>query len=127
MSGRNFSLTDHLSDFIDKEVASGRHQNASEVVREALRRYEDDTLAEHASLALIGKVAEEGSAAIESGDFTVVSGPDGSQALLNRLNARAGRRAATRAPPAWLSIASQDQRKPKSMKSLTGAKRNLAR
>lgn len=48
MSGRNFSLTDRLSGFINREVTSGRHQNASEVVREALRRYEDDIEAEKA-------------------------------------------------------------------------------
>jgi antitoxin ParD1/3/4 len=98
MSGRNFSLTDHLSDFIDKEVASGRHQNASEVVREALRRYEDDIVAEHASLAVIEKIAEAGITAIESGDFTLVSGPDGSRALLDRLNARAARRTQASGP-----------------------------
>ncbi|TPK53006.1 type II toxin-antitoxin system ParD family antitoxin [Mesorhizobium sp. B2-4-19] len=92
MSGRNFSLTDRLSGFIDKEVASGRHQNASEVVREALRRYEDDITAEHASLAVLEKIAKTGIAAIESGDFTLVSGPNGSQALLDRLNARASGR-----------------------------------
>jgi antitoxin ParD1/3/4 len=95
MSGRNFSLTDHLSDFVNAEVASGRHQNASEVVREALRRYEDDVAAERASLALIDKVAAEGIAAIERGDFTLVSGPDQSQKLLDRLNARAAGRTAT--------------------------------
>jgi antitoxin ParD1/3/4 len=92
MSGRNFSLTRHLSEFIDNEVASGRHQSASEVVREALRRYEDDIVAEHASLAVVEKIAKEGIAAIERGDFTVVSGPEGSQALLERLNERAVRR-----------------------------------
>ena len=95
MSGRNFSLTDHLSDFVNAEVASGRHQNASEVVREALRRYEDDVAAERAGLALIEKVAAEGIAAIERDDFTLVSGPDESQGLLHRLNARAAGRAGT--------------------------------
>ncbi|GGA92189.1 hypothetical protein GCM10011491_20250 [Brucella endophytica] len=88
MSGRNFSLTDHLSSFIDREVESGRHQNASEVIREALRRYEDDINAELASLAVIEKVAAEGIVAIESGNFTLVSGPEDSQALLDRLKAR---------------------------------------
>ncbi|MEI9986190.1 MAG: type II toxin-antitoxin system ParD family antitoxin [Aliidongia sp.] len=88
MSGRNFSLTPHLSDFITAEVASGRHQNASEVVREALRRYEDDVLVERANLAAIEAVAEEGIAAIERGDYTLVSGPEGSRALLDRLNDR---------------------------------------
>lgn len=36
-TGRNISLTDHLNRFIDVQVERGRHQNASEVVREALR------------------------------------------------------------------------------------------
>ena len=40
MAGRNVSLASRLSDFVDHQVGSGRHQNASEVVREALRRYE---------------------------------------------------------------------------------------
>lgn len=93
MSGRNFSLTGHLSDFIDREVASGRHQNASEVVREALRRYEDDLAVERANLAVIEKVAEEGIAAIERGDFTLIDGADDSRALLDRLNERAASRA----------------------------------
>ena len=89
MSGRNFSLTDRLSAFVDAQVEAGRHQSASEVVREALRRYEDDVLAEQASLAAIEKVAEDGIAAIEHGEFTVISGRDGSRALLERLNERA--------------------------------------
>lgn len=89
MSGRNFSLTDHLSAFVDAQVKAGRHQSASEVVREALRRYEDDILAEQASLAVIEKVAEEGIAAIERGEFTVIRGREGSRALLERLNKRA--------------------------------------
>lgn len=47
MPARNVSLTDHLAEFVDSSVASGDFQNASEVVREALRllehrRREDD-------------------------------------------------------------------------------------
>ncbi len=47
MPARNVSLTDHLDQFVDASVASGQFQNASEVVREALRllerqRREDD-------------------------------------------------------------------------------------
>lgn len=89
MSGRNFSLTGHLSSFVDRQVASGRHQNASEVVREALRRYEDDILAERAALAAIEAVAGEGAAAIERGDFVLVRTGEESHALLSRLNGRA--------------------------------------
>jgi antitoxin ParD1/3/4 len=98
MSGRYFSLTEHLSNFVDREVSSGRHQNASEVVREALRRYEDDIAAEHASLAVLEKIADEGIAGFDRGDFALVSGPDESRALLDRLNARAAGRARANVP-----------------------------
>jgi antitoxin ParD1/3/4 len=84
MSGRNFSITEHLSRFVDRQVGSGRHQNASEVVREALRRYEDDILAEAASLAAIERVATEGIAAIERGDHILIAGPEDRRALLQR-------------------------------------------
>lgn len=46
MPGRNVNLTEHLNGFVSAQVSSGRHQNASEVVREALRRYEDTLAAE---------------------------------------------------------------------------------
>jgi putative addiction module CopG family antidote len=41
MDQMNVSVTDHLADFVRKKVKSGRYNNASEVVREALRRMED--------------------------------------------------------------------------------------
>ena len=96
MTGRNFSLTDRLSDFIDQQVEHGRHQNASEVVREALRRYQDDLEAEQASLAAIGAIARNGIAAIEQGDFRLVQGEEGRCDLLADLNRRAAMRAAAR-------------------------------
>jgi antitoxin ParD1/3/4 len=93
MSGRNFSLTDRLSGFVDEQVASGRHQSASEVVREALRRYQDDMLEEQASLAALERVAQEGIAAIERGDFTRVRDHADARRLVDRWNARAAARA----------------------------------
>ena len=38
MPTRNITLTDHLDDFIEGGVASGRYKNASEVVRDAYAR-----------------------------------------------------------------------------------------
>ncbi|WP_395022840.1 type II toxin-antitoxin system ParD family antitoxin [Dongia sp.] len=96
MAGRNFSLTPRLSDFIDDQVAEGRHQNASEVVREALRRYEEDLLIQRANIAVIEKVAARGSAAIARGDFAHVRGPEEAGKLMQRFNARAAERAAER-------------------------------
>lgn len=40
MPARNVNLTEHFADFVDVNVASGRFQNVSEVVREALRLLE---------------------------------------------------------------------------------------
>jgi antitoxin ParD1/3/4 len=37
----NVSITDELSGYVRKKVKSGRYNNASEVVREALRRMEE--------------------------------------------------------------------------------------
>jgi antitoxin ParD1/3/4 len=92
MSGRNFSLTPHLSTFVDRQVDSGRHQNASEVVREALRRYEDDLEVERAVVAAIGALADQGAAAIERGDYRLISGPEDACALLADLERRADAR-----------------------------------
>lgn len=40
----NVSITPHFSRFIRKKIKSGRYTNASEVVREALRRLEQEEL-----------------------------------------------------------------------------------
>jgi antitoxin ParD1/3/4 len=89
MSGRNFSLTPHLSDFVDQQVASGQHQNASEVVREALRRYEADMVFAEAQLREIMAVAERGRADIEQGRYVTISTPEDEAALRRRVRARA--------------------------------------
>ncbi len=87
MAARNVSLTEHLSRFVDAQVAGGRHQNASEVVREALRRYEADLAAEAARIEAIRAVIQEGRAAIAAGDFATVASPADEAALHRRLTA----------------------------------------
>lgn len=42
MDQMNVSVTDHLAEYVRARVKSGRYNNASEVVREALRRMELD-------------------------------------------------------------------------------------
>ena len=41
MDQMNISITDELAGYVRKKVKTGRYNNASEVVREALRRMED--------------------------------------------------------------------------------------
>jgi antitoxin ParD1/3/4 len=67
--GRNVSLTDRHRRFIDNQVESGRHASASEVVREALRRYEGDVLAETAAIDALFAVAARSEAGEATGDF----------------------------------------------------------
>jgi antitoxin ParD1/3/4 len=89
MPGRNFSLTGHLSAFVDRQVETGRHQNASEVVREALRLYEAELELHAAYLDEIRSVAARGIADIEHGRFTTVDSPDDARAVRVRINERA--------------------------------------
>jgi putative addiction module CopG family antidote len=42
MDQMNVSITDQLAGYVRKKVKSGRYNNASEVLREALRRLEDE-------------------------------------------------------------------------------------
>jgi antitoxin ParD1/3/4 len=77
MAGRNFSLTPRLSLFVDRQVGSGRHQNASEVVREALRRYEAVLVEEKARIIAI------------RGDYTLVESANDEAQLYTDLAGRA--------------------------------------
>lgn len=71
-AGRNISLTDRQSQFVDQQVAAGRHVSASEVVREALRRYEDDVAAEQAQLDALRRLAAEGDSDMAQGNYVRV-------------------------------------------------------
>ena len=65
MPTRNVNLTEHLACFIDQQVHSGSYQNASEVVREALRRFEADLGAERGHTEAVRAIR----AAVEQGRF----------------------------------------------------------
>lgn len=42
MDQMNVSMTDHLASYVRKKVKSGRYNNASEVVRDVVRRMEEE-------------------------------------------------------------------------------------
>lgn len=94
-AGRNFSLTDHHQQFVDAQVSAGRHASGSEVVREALRRYEDDIRREQAHLDYLNKLAEQGEAAYTRGDFVRVE-RDALSSFVRDSAERAARRRAAR-------------------------------
>ncbi len=62
MPTRNVNLTDELDRFVLEKVASGRYENASEVVRAALRTLERDEQEHEAKLAVLRAAIDEGDA-----------------------------------------------------------------
>jgi antitoxin ParD1/3/4 len=104
MDQMNVSVTDHLADFVRKKVTSGRYNNASEVVRDALRLMEDadaralrlakptaeDILADLTEMQLDGirRRVHAGIEAIESGDYTDYDGREGLKQLADGVKAR---------------------------------------
>jgi antitoxin ParD1/3/4 len=74
MPTRNVNLTDELDRFVLEKVESGRYENASEVVRAALRTLEREEQQYEAKLAALRTAIDEGDASgiAESNVFTRV-------------------------------------------------------
>ena len=69
MPTRNVNLTDELDRFVLAKVKSGRYENASEVVRAALRTLEREEQEHQAKLKALRTAIEEGDASgIARGD-----------------------------------------------------------
>ena len=62
MPTRNVNLTDELDRFVLEKVESGRYENASEVVRAALRTLEREEQQYEAKLAALRAAIDEGDA-----------------------------------------------------------------
>ncbi len=111
MDQMNVSVTDEIAGYVRKKVKSGRYNNASEVVREALRRMEEedarairlakptteDILADLTGEQLDGirKRVRSGIAAIEEGRFKEYEGNEGLKEFADDVKSR-GRKALTR-------------------------------
>lgn len=69
MPTRNVNLTNQLDRFVAKKVKSGRYENASEVMRAALRTLEREERQDEAKLAALRAAVDEGDASgIARGD-----------------------------------------------------------
>jgi antitoxin ParD1/3/4 len=62
MPRRNVNSADELDRFVRSKVESGRYENASQVVRAALRIPESEDQQYEAKLALLGVAIDEGDA-----------------------------------------------------------------
>jgi len=70
MPARNVNLTSELNPFVAKKIKTGRYENASEVVRAALRTLEREEQQYEAKLAALRAAIDEGNASgIARGDI----------------------------------------------------------
>lgn len=89
MPTRNVVLTDRNEAMIESLVASGRYQNASEVLREGLRLLEQNAAEEAARLEALREAAKAGIAAIDRGEARHFENIASLEAHLDGLTARA--------------------------------------
>jgi Arc/MetJ-type ribon-helix-helix transcriptional regulator len=78
------ALPNQLSVFVDEQVQNGRHVSPAEVVIAARHSYENALAAEQGRLDEIRAVIREGSAAIDRGDYVLVSNVEESEAPRKR-------------------------------------------
>lgn len=71
MPTRNVNLTDELDQFIAAKVSSGRYENASEVVRAALRSLENDERRFEAKLVALRAALDEGEESGVADDYSL--------------------------------------------------------
>jgi antitoxin ParD1/3/4 len=73
MPTRNIVLTEQHAEVIDRLIKSGRCQNASDVLGEALRLVEGQEAAEATKLEALQKAARLGFADLDEGRFTDIA------------------------------------------------------
>jgi len=85
MPTRNVVLTDHHEALIADLVASGRYQNASEVLRDGLRMIEERNAREAAHLKALREAAQLGIADLETGDYKAFASFEDMEAYLTEM------------------------------------------
>jgi antitoxin ParD1/3/4 len=89
MPTRNVVLTDYQEELVEQLVASGRYQNASEVLREGLRLLENRETEEKVRLKALREAARIGVADIDAGRFRTFSSDTALRRHLSSLVERA--------------------------------------
>ncbi len=116
MDQMNVSITNRLVSYVRKKVKSGRYNNASEVVREALRRMEDEDaravrLAKPSAEDILTDLTEQqierirqrvraSVEAIDVGEYTEYEGREGLKKLVDGVKARGRKLLAQQGPRA---------------------------
>jgi antitoxin ParD1/3/4 len=100
----NVSITPHFSKFIRDKVKSGRYSNASEVVREALRKLEQEEMVTEQSVIVdpdnVQEAVRQGFASIERGDFVEIQSREELRRFFEDIIARGKKRLAAKSKAA---------------------------
>jgi antitoxin ParD1/3/4 len=87
MPTRNINLTEHLDQFVERQVASGRYSNASEIVRDALRLLEEEEQERKAKLKALRQAAKQGFDEIDQGKGIVLKGKKAVRQFISQIEA----------------------------------------
>lgn len=74
MPTRNINLTPQIDAFVEKSVSTGQYQNASEVVRDALRLLQLRQREDKLKLQRLREAVDVGLADLESGNYVELEG-----------------------------------------------------
>ena len=88
MPTRNVVLTDHQAALVEHLVASGRYQNASEVLREGLRLVEQREAEDASRLEALRTAAKAGIADVEAGRYKTFDTRESLRAHLKAVTAQ---------------------------------------
>jgi len=86
MPMRQVELNEHFDRFIETAVASGRFQDAGEVIREGLRLLEEVEREEQAGLERMRALVQEGIDDLERGDYVTIRSREEMRALLDEIH-----------------------------------------
>ncbi|MGA2730351.1 MAG: type II toxin-antitoxin system ParD family antitoxin [Terracidiphilus sp.] len=96
----NVSITPHFLKFIRDKVKSGRYSNASELVREALRRLEQEEMVAEQSIIVdpdnVQDAVLQGLGSVELGDFTELQTQEDLQRFFGEIILRGKKRLTSR-------------------------------
>jgi antitoxin ParD1/3/4 len=98
MPTRNVVLTDYQAELVERLVASGRYQNASEVLRDGLRLVESREAEDKARLKALREAARIGIADVDEGRFRSFTSPDAIRGHLDSIAAEAAEKVSERRP-----------------------------
>ncbi len=81
MPTRNVNLTDDQDAFVERMVKTGKYQNASEAMRDAVRGLQQRWKEDELKLTALRKRIRAGAEALDRGDFTEIDDADLDAAL----------------------------------------------